>query len=145
MIKGINGQPYLDMEQHVDMETFEQLQPEIMRGFAEARWFAKEGTWMKPGFEFKDMSYTLNWKPIYAAMEEFQALSDDDPIKVEGMKIWPTDFKDYKQRNVITRYLKMAMEAYDPYIYYFLHEEGDWDARIKNALKTTKYLNHLGG
>jgi len=42
MIKGINGRPYLDMEQHVDMETFEQLQPEIMRGFAEARWFAKE-------------------------------------------------------------------------------------------------------
>jgi len=129
MIKGINGQPYLNLEQYIDMETFDKLQPEIMRGFAEARWFAKEGTWMKPGFEFKDMSYVLNWKPIYAAMEEFQSLPDNDPIKIEGMKIWPTDFKDYKQRNLITRYLKMAMQAYDPYIYYFLYEEGNWDNR----------------
>jgi len=140
VIKGINSNTYIDVEPYIDMSTFEKLQPEIIRGFAEARWFAKEGTWMKPGFEFKDMSYILNWKPIYAAMEEFQALPDDDPIKVEGMKIWPTDFKDYKQRNLITRYLKMAMEAYDPYIYYFLYEEGDWDDR-PGEKKKQKSLN----
>lgn len=129
MIRGINGQVYIDMEKYLDMKTFEKLQPEIIKGFAEARWFAKEGTWMEPGFEFKDMSYTLNWKPIYLAMKEFQNLSDDDPIKIEGMKLWPENFKDYKQRNLFTRYIKMAMGAYDPYIYYFLWEEGEWDDR----------------
>lgn len=129
MLKGINGQKYLDMAMYLDMDTFDKLQPEIYKGFAEARWFAKEGTWMEPGFDTKDMSYVLNWKPIFAAVKEFKQLPEDDPVKIEGMKLWPTDFKDYKQRNLFTRYLKMAMGAYDPYIYYFLWEEGEWDDR----------------
>ncbi|MDA7712404.1 hypothetical protein N9C48_00450 [bacterium] len=127
--RGINGIPYFDMEKYLDMETFEKLQPEIIHGFATAREYAKEGTWMAPGFTFEDMSYTLNWKPIYQALEEFQLLADEDPIKIEGMKLMPSDFGDYKQRNIFTRYLKMALGAYDPYIYYFLWEEGSWDDR----------------
>lgn len=128
MIKGINGQPYFDMEQYLDMDTFDKLQPEIYRGFAEAREFAKEGTWMAPGFTFDDMSYRHNWKPIYQAMQDFLALPDDDPIKLGGIDLYK-DFKNYKTRNKFTRYIKMAMGAYDPYIYYFLWEEGNWDDR----------------
>ena len=129
MIKGINDKKYFDMEQYLDMDTFDQLQPEIYSGFALAREYAKEGTWMEPGFTPENMSYIVDWLPIYQALRNFTDLPDDDPIKVEGMKLWPTDFKDYKQRNLFTRYLKGAMGAYDPYIYYFLWEEGDWDDR----------------
>jgi hypothetical protein len=132
------------MEKYLDMETFEKLQPEIMHGFAAAREFAKEGTWMAPGFTFEDMSYTLNWKPIYQALEEFQSLADDNPIKVEGMKLMPSDFGDYKQRNKFTRYLKMALGAYDPYIYYFLWEEGSWDDRTAER-KLTEEAEHFPG
>ncbi len=128
MIKGINGQKYIDMSPHIDMQKFEELQPEILTGFAEARMLAKEGTWMTPGFTFKDMSYRHNWKPIFEAMDEFMSLPDTDPIKIAGMELYK-DFKNYKQRNKFTRYLKMAMGAYDPYIYYFLWEEGSWDDR----------------
>jgi len=128
VIKGINGQPYFDMESYLDMNTFAALQPEIIRGFAEAREYAKEGTWMAPGFTFKDMSYRLHWKPIYQAMEEFMALPKDDPIYLGGIDLY-RDFKNYKIRNKFTRYLKMSMGAYDPYIYYFLWEEGSWDDR----------------
>jgi hypothetical protein len=99
MIKGINGQKYIDMSEHIDMKRFEELQPEILTGFAEARMLAKEGTWMTPGFTFKDMSYRHNWKPIFEAMEEFMSLPDDDPIKVAGMPLYK-DFKNYKQRNL---------------------------------------------
>jgi len=116
------------MEPYLDMDTFKKLQPEIIRGFAEAREFAKEGTWMKPGFTFNDMSYLLSWKPIYQAMEEFMSLPKDDPIYLGGIDMYK-DFNNYKQRNKFTRYLKMAMGAYDPYIYYFLWEEGSWDDR----------------
>ena len=116
------------MERYLDMKTFDDLQPEIIRGFSEAREFAKEGTWMKPGFTFNDMSYKIYWKPIYQAMEEFMELPKDDPIYQGGIDLFK-DFKDYKQRNKFTRYLKMAMGAYDPYIYYFLWEEGSWDDR----------------
>jgi hypothetical protein len=127
-ILGINNNPYFDMESYVDMSEFDRLQPEIIRGFAEAREFAKEGTWMKPGFTFEQMSYKHNWKPIYQAMEEFMELHKDDPIYQGGIDLFK-DFTNYKQRNKFTRYLKMAMGAYDPYIYYFLWEEGSWDDR----------------
>lgn len=129
MIKGINGNIYINMEQYLDMDTFDKLQPEIYSGFAQARYFAKEGTWMEPGFTFENMSYKVDWIPIYQALNDFMKLPDNDPIKVEGIKLWPTNFKDYKQRNLFTRYLKMAMGANDPYIYYFLWEEGDWNDR----------------
>lgn len=129
MLKGIDGKPYLDLEPFLDMQGFEKLQPEIYRGFAQARHHAKEGTWMAPGFTFENMSYTINWKPIYKAMEEFQELPEDNPIKIEGLKLMPKDFKNFQERNVFTRYLKIAMGAYDPYIYYFLWEEGDWNDR----------------
>lgn len=119
------------MEPYVDMQTFENLQPEIFRGFAEAREYAKEGTWMTPAFRVEDMSYIPHWKPIYKAIEEFLALPDDDPIKLGGIDLYK-DFNNFRVRNKFTRYLKMAMGAYDPYIYYFLWEQGDWDDRQSN-------------
>ena len=128
MITGINNQAYFDMSSYLDMDTFDKLQPEIIRGFSEAREFAKEGTWMTPGFTFKDASYQPHWKPIYKAIEEFLALSDDDPIKKGGIDLY-RDFNDFRVRNKFTRYIKMAMGAYDPYIYYFLWEQGSWDDR----------------
>jgi hypothetical protein len=128
MIKGINNRPYYDIESFLDMKEFDRLQPEIIRGFADAREFAKEGTWMKPAFRVEDMSYIPNWKPIYKAIEEFLALPDDDPIKQGGIDLY-RDFQDFRVRNRFTRYIKMAMGAYDPYIYYFLWEQGSWDDR----------------
>ena len=128
MIIGINNRPYIDMAPYLNMDQFTGLQPEIIRGFAEAREFAKEGTWMAPGFTFEDMSYKHNWKPIYEAMAQFLQLPDDNPLKIAGMPLYK-DFSNYKQRNKFTRFLKMAMGAYDPYIYYFLWEEGSWDDR----------------
>ena len=140
-IRGINNQPYFDMSQYLDMAEFERLQPEIILGFAEAREFAKEGTWMEPGFTFDNMSYKVSWKPIYQAMKEFHALPDDNQLKQAGMPLYK-DFKNYKQRNKFTRFLKMSMGAYDPYIYYFLWEEGSWDDRM-SPRKLTEEATHF--
>ena len=124
------------MSPYLDMEEFDRLQPEILQGFAVARDCAKEGTWMAPGFTFNDMSYRPHWKPIYEAMQEFMALPDTDPIKKAGIALMPKDFKNFQERNKFTRYLKIAMGAYDPYIYYYLWEEGSWDDRT-SARKLT--------
>ena len=128
MLIGINGNPYYNMEPYLDMVSFDKLQPEILSGFALAREFAKEGTWMAPGFTFENMSYRPSWKPIYEAMNEFMALPDS-PLKQAGLALMPKDFKNFQERNKFTRFLKMAMGAYDPYIYYYLWEEGSWDDR----------------
>lgn len=135
MIKGINNQPYFDLEKYLDMDTFDKLQPEIIRGFADAREHAKEGTWMAPGFTFEQMSYRPHWKPIYEALHEYLALPDDDPIKQGGWDLY-CNIKDHKTRNKFTRYLKMALGAYDPYMYYYLYEEGDWNDRGAPRNKT---------
>ena len=142
MIKGIGGKPYINLDPHLDISAFRSLHPEIASGFALARDYAKEGTWMAPGFEWKDSSYILNWKPIYKAWEDFQALEDNDPIKVEGTKLIPNDWSNYKERNTFTRYLKATMGANDPYIYYFLWNEGDWNERNAERQKTeeSKYF-----
>ena len=123
-MRGIDNKPYINLDPFLDVDGFKQLHLEICRGMATAREYAKEGTWMKPGFSFDEMSYIPNWKPIYKAFEEFQSLPDDDPIKIEGMKIFPHDMRDYKQRNIFVRYLTSALGAHDPYIYYVLWEEG---------------------
>lgn len=124
MIRGFENKPYIDLDPFLDIKGFKNLHPEICRGMALAREYAKEGTWMKPGFNFDDMSYIANWKPIYQAFEEWQALPADNPLKIEGLKIFPQDFKDYKQRNIFVRFLTSAIGAHDPYIYYVLREEG---------------------
>ena len=140
---GINSQPYINIEQYIPnyMNIFDTLQTEIYTGFATARQYAKEGTWMKPGFTFNDMSYRIHWKPIYEAFDEFMALPDDNTIKIEGMKLMPTDFKNFQQRNIFTRYLKMSMGAYDPYIYYYLWEEGSWDDRSAKRKLTSEAVH----
>ncbi len=127
MIRGIGGKPYLNLDPYLDIEGFRNLHPEICRGFALAKDYAKEGTWMKPGFEWDDASYTINWKPIYKAVEEYLALPTDHPIRRNGDDLYYTDLSDFKNRNTFTRYLKMAMGASDPYIYFFLWDQGDWE------------------
>jgi len=129
MIKGINEQAYYNMESYLDMAMFDKLQPEIFKGFALAREHAKEGTWMKPGFDQTQGSYIWNWKPIYKAIEEYHALPDNHPIKIGGGELWSNVKNGHHERNLFTRYIKMALGAYDPYIYYFLWEEGSWDDR----------------
>jgi hypothetical protein len=74
------------------------------------------------------MSYNIHWKPVYKAIEEFLALPDTDPIKQGGIDLY-RDFDNFEVRNKFTRYVKMAMGAYDPYLYYFLWAQGDWDDR----------------
>lgn len=144
MIRGIGGTPYINLDPHLDIEGFKSLHPEICRGFATAAEHAKEGTWMSPGFSFEDASYTINWKPIYKAFAEYQALPDDHPIKLEGNKIFPDNFKDYRERNLFTRYLKSALGAYDPYLYYFLWEEGDWENRNADRSPTPEQEHFPG-
>ncbi len=41
MIKGINGAPYIDLDQFIDVKGFQDLHPEICKGFALAREYAK--------------------------------------------------------------------------------------------------------
>ena len=146
MIRGFEQKPYIDLDPFLDIDGFKSLHAEICRGMALARDYAKEGTWMEPGFNFDDMSYIANWKPVYKAFQEFQQLEEDDPLKIAGLDIYPQDFTDYKQRNTFVRYLKSALGAHDPYIYYVLQEEGtNMKDRGSTARKPTTESEYFPG
>jgi hypothetical protein len=142
MIRGIGGKPYISLDEHLDVKGFIDLHPEICRGFALARDYAKEGTWMKPGFDWKDASYAIHWKPIYKAVEEYLALPKDHPIRVNGDDLYLADLSNFKNRNTFTRYLKMTMGASDPYTYYFLWEQGNWNQRnaVRQPTEESQYF-----
>ena len=78
------------------------------------------------------------------ALEEYKALPESDPIRKNGDDLY-ANIKDYKTRNQFTRYLKAVLGAKDPYIYYFLWEEGDWDQRNaeRNITEEAKYFPGL--
>jgi len=136
MIKGIGGLPYINLDPYLDIDGFCKLHPEIARGFSLARDYAKEGTWMSPGFKWDDASYIINWKPIYKAVQEYLELPKTHPIRQAGDPLYLTDLSNFKNRNIFTRYLKVTMGANDPYIYYFLWDQGDWNQRNSERYKT---------
>lgn len=144
MIRGIAGKPYINLDPFLDIKGFTDLHPEISKGLALAREFAKEGTWTEPGYDQSYGSYIWDWKPVYKTFKEYNSLPDDHPIKVNGAEIFPKNFKDYKQLNVFTRYLKCVLGANDPYLYYFLWSEGDWDLRTaREKTYESKYFPNV--
>ena len=42
MIRGIGGRPYIGLDDYLDVNGFKKLHPEICKGFALARNYAKE-------------------------------------------------------------------------------------------------------
>jgi len=118
MIRGIGTKPYIDLDPYLDIKGFKNLHPEIAKG------------------------YIVNWKPIYSAVEEYLALPETHPIRVTGDPMYFTDLKDFRNRNIFTRYLKTVMGANDPYTYYFLWDQGDWNERNAERQKTeeSKYF-----
>jgi hypothetical protein len=138
MIRGINSQPYIDLDSHIDVEGFSKLHYEICRGLVEAE-YKKEGNMVKPG---GCDSYTPSFKPLFQALEEYHQLPDDHEIKIQGRILG-----EYNNRDKFMLFLKLALGAYDPYQFIFLKtEEGGWQSRFDEKAWTSdavKYFPNL--
>jgi hypothetical protein len=124
---------YKDYEKQIDIATFDSLQEEIHTGFSEALPLAIEGTWSRQYTNNLQTSQPLGIKLISQAMEEFTALPNSSLIKQTGLELYDSN------RSQFTTYLKIAMQAYDPYRYYPI---------LNNALSTyfpnvLKWVNGL--
>jgi len=124
MIKGINSQPYINLDPFIDIEGFSKLHYQICKGLVLAK-YKKEGNMVKPGG--CEGAYDLTFKPIYQALEEYHNLPDDHEIKKIGKEIG-----EYKNRDQFILFLKLALGAYDPYQFVFLKTEaGGWESRFE--------------
>lgn len=103
---------YKDFEQYINLAGFDALQEEIHVGFSEALPLAVEGTWFNQYTNDSQTSQPLNVKLIKQAMDEFRNLPEHSLVKQTGMELYDTS------RSQFTTYLKIAMQAYDPYRYY---------------------------
>ena len=109
-IAGINNLPYIDLQNYIDLPSYDHLIPEICRGFATAQHLIINGSQT-----CKDGSINPGkFKPLYEAYNELQSLPDNHPIKQASLGL------DYNQ---LTTYLKYALGGYDLYSRYVLFEE----------------------
>ncbi len=124
MIKGINGRSWFDLDNLIDIEGWKKLHPEICKGLVlskhkkEGNLYVCAGAEKSPHFGFR--------KFIHYAIEEYNSLPDDHPIKITGQSLGGLDNRDQ-----FIQYLKLVLGAYDSYQFIFLKtESGGWETRF---------------
>jgi hypothetical protein len=130
MIRGINSQPYVNLDPFLDIEGLKKLHYRICKGIAVSE-NKKEGNIVRPG-GFDD-AYEFPIKPTFQAVDEYFALPEDHEIRVVGREIGEWDNRDQ-----FVLYLKLALGAYDPYQFIFLKtEDGGWETRFEEKAWTS--------
>ncbi|CAB4126055.1 hypothetical protein UFOVP181_183 [uncultured Caudovirales phage] len=129
MIRGINSQPYINLEPFLDIDGFADLHYKICKGIVMSE-YKKEGNIVKMGGW--NNQYDLTWKPIAFAIDEYEALPYDHEIRKIGREIGEWDNRDQ-----FVLFLKLALGAYDPYQFIFLKtEDGGWETRFEEKAWT---------
>jgi hypothetical protein len=138
MIRGINSQPYISLDPHLDIEGFKDLHYKICKGIVQSE-FKKEGNVVRPGgYNIDD---TLDFKPTFKAIEEYFNLPEDHEIRIQGKELG-----EWNNRDQFVLFLKLALGAYDPYQFIFLKtEDGGWETRFeeKEWTKDIQYFPEL--
>jgi len=126
MIKGINGKPYYDLDNLIDIEGFLKLHPEICAGLVLSKHKKEGNLYVCAGAETSPDYGYRKW--TYYAIEEYNKLPNNDPIKIQGEKLGGL----HKNRDQFILYLKLVLGAYDAYQFVFLKtESGGWDSRFE--------------
>ncbi len=112
---GVHGKTHLELEQFIDMQSFDKIQIELWKGMALAKPLAHRGQFSNPVLpENLSFSYKENKiNPIFYAYDDYMALPNDSEIKVVGEELRKFD------NTVFLEFLKYAFQAHDSiYLYY---------------------------
>jgi hypothetical protein len=105
---------FINLENHIDLTEFDKLRPEICRGVATASHFARNGLHTINDGTIHPDAQGLKVNPLYDVYATWNALPEDDPLKIAGKDL------DYNQ---LTTYLKYAFGAYDLYSLYVVLDD----------------------
>lgn len=115
-MKLVNNKPFIDLSEYIDLKSFDQIQPKIWRGLAKAKNLAQIGNLdISPNSLDLDGS-EFEYLPLCSALEEFNLLNNDNPIKLYSQDL---------SKDELATYLKFGLGGYDLYITYqkFLFED----------------------
>lgn len=117
-MKGLHGQPHYELEEFVDMKSFDNIQLDIWKGIAIAKPKVRHG-YLTPYLIYNpaDLSSELTVRPLMAAYQDYKALPNSDPIKLAGEEI-----NAVHGYNALTTFLKYAYGAHDACSHYLF-----WD------------------
>ena len=137
MLKQVLGNSYIDLSTFVDLESFDKLHPEICRGFATANELAHTGMVEAPDGRINISVYNNTIKPLSVANKELQALSNDNPYKIQSQDL---------ESNKLATYLKYAFAGYDLYMFYVICDfSDDWrtDSAKRNIQAAGEHFPNL--
>jgi len=116
-MRGINGQPIVDMSRFLDREAFQKLEPEIIAGLAETKLDAFEGIWIDIE-NHPNSTNPQDWKTIPDGLKDF--LKDPDITDDSKAKQWHNNLDNVTSRNKLIRFFKSKYGVYDPLRVFYL-------------------------
>lgn len=118
---GLNGKTHYELEQFIDMASFDQIQTEIIKGLAISKPLAQNGILHNP-IDVTKTSYKPNFKPLFQAYREFQKLPVHDPVRQIGEEL-----RTAYGENTLSTFLKFVYNAHDLCSFYsFWSSEPGW-------------------
>ena len=127
----IDGRPYIDLEKYIDLNSFDNLIPEICKGMTLASDLRIFGSQIIYPGSINPNAQGCKFTPLYESYKSWEGLPEDDPLKVAGKDL------NYNQ---LTAYLKYAFGGYDLYSRFVLFENCEQEIVLE---KSAEYFPDL--
>lgn len=115
---GLYGHTHFELEQFINMKSFDDIQVDIWKGIATAKSIAQHGYLPKYLiYNPSELSGALNVEPLMKSYQTYRSLPNNDPVRIAGEQI-----NDTYGHNALTTFLKYAYGAHDSYTHYLF-----WD------------------
>jgi hypothetical protein len=109
---------YYNLESLIDHFKFNDLQEEIHIGLVETLPMAVCGDYQNTIIDYSPANIPPGFRTLKQAYADFLKLSDEDPIKQTGLVL------QQENSSYFSAYLKIALQAYDPFYYHTLWKDG---------------------
>lgn len=138
-MNGLYGKTHFELENFVNMEVFDKIQLDILKGIATAKSNADHG-YLLPFAIYNpaELSHQLNVTPLMTAYQTYLGLEDSDPIKITG-----TDIEKTYGYNALSTFIKYVYSAHDLYSHYLLWDYYQGWRDSPNARELTKIADHF--
>ena len=115
---GVHGQTHFELEDLIDLTTFDNIQIDILKSMALAKPMAVPAQLNNPITD-ENRSYIFDTvKPVFVAYEEFCELPNDSILKQTGLELQDQD------EHAFVEFIKHAFGAHDQYTLYNLVDSG---------------------